>query len=51
MKEKKFIMVVQRELQEVNDLLSQGWSIEKMSACSQGTLAGWVCYVYLTKDN
>lgn len=51
MKEKKFIMVVQRELQEVNDLLSQGWSIEKMSACSQGALAGWVCYVYLTKDN
>lgn len=50
MKEKKFIMVFQRELQEVNDLLSQGWSIEKMSACSQGALAGWVCYVYLTKD-
>lgn len=47
--EKKLIIIHGSDLAEVNELLSQGWSVDKMSACSQGALAGWVCYVYLTR--
>ena len=48
--EKKLIIVYENKLDEVNELLNQGWRIDKMSAVCQGALARWICYIYLVKD-
>lgn len=47
----KFIRVLDNDVHEINDLLTTGWQVEKMTACAAGSEYHKLsyCYVLLSK--
>lgn len=47
----KFIRVLDNDVHEINDLLSTGWQVDKMTACAAGSEYHKLsyCYVLLSK--